>query len=232
MQKLNKNWFYENHADFEYKKYVLLAYLQSVHKEFNQTKLYPALSDLVEHYRNLIAFKKQKDELYHHFPEYIDKIDLSNFKLHFNKVISNDELIHHLDEVIAFSLPEMQKHIEEGKDIHDFIEQEILLEPVGIMPIYKNEGYMLLKSDEIKVYEYKLGIFMHKDDEYKSLSTQLIKSYKIGFINTFENIKIDLIKHHRKLPNPATFSIQTHYEYPVEYTILPIAKRLLLKQIA
>ena len=63
MKALNKDWITENSLDFEYKKYVLLAYLQSVEKEFEVQRLYPALSDLVEHYRNVILIKENADQL-------------------------------------------------------------------------------------------------------------------------------------------------------------------------
>lgn len=63
-QRLSDNWITTNHIDFEYKKYILLAYLQHVNDCFEETKLYPALSELVKHYRNLVALRDQKNSLY------------------------------------------------------------------------------------------------------------------------------------------------------------------------
>lgn len=37
MKSLRPNWFFEDLPDFEYKKYVLLAYLQDVHAQFTET---------------------------------------------------------------------------------------------------------------------------------------------------------------------------------------------------
>jgi hypothetical protein len=51
-------------------------------------------------------------------------------------------------------------------------------------------------------------------------------------VNTYENIKIDLMKSRKKLPNPATFFIETKLEYSVEATLMPITKRLLMKYVA
>lgn len=231
MKTLSQRWFYENLPDFEYKKYLLLAYLQDVHQQFNQTRLYPALSDLVQHYRNLKAFKEQKQELFEAFPKYLSEIDLAHFKLKFNSVISNDELMQHLEEVIDFSIPAIQKHIEEGKEIYEFIEREIVFDPVGILPIYRNEGYLLIRGDEIRVYEYTVQLFSQEEEQYRSVSTCYLTSYKPDYVNTFENIKIDMIKQRRKLPNPATFGVSMRFEYPVEDTILPISKRLLMKYV-
>ena len=48
MPKLSKDWITEKHIDFEYKKYVLLAYLQEVEKHFEMTSLYPAATYRIE----------------------------------------------------------------------------------------------------------------------------------------------------------------------------------------
>jgi hypothetical protein len=50
-------------------------------------------------------------------------------------------------------------------------------------------------------------------------------------INTYENLKYDLIKR-TALPNPAVFSIETKLSFPVEETLLPIAKRSLVKYLS
>jgi hypothetical protein len=50
--------------------------------------------------------------------------------------------------------------------------------------------------------------------------------------NTFENIKSDLIRYHKNLPNPATFVIETAMMLPLEETFLPLAKRTIVKILA
>jgi hypothetical protein len=47
MADLNKNWLTEKYIDFEYKKYVLLAWLQEVNNNFQDQKLYPFLAQLI-----------------------------------------------------------------------------------------------------------------------------------------------------------------------------------------
>ncbi|MFI5221244.1 MAG: hypothetical protein ACHQK8_02880 [Bacteroidia bacterium] len=234
MKVLHPNWFFEDLPDFEFKKYVLLGYLKDVHLQFNQTKLYPQLSDLVFHYRNLKTFMEQKNSIYNSFPQHLTEIDLKNLRIAFTKVISNDELMDHLEQVVSFSVPEIKKHIDEGKEIYEFIEKEINMSPVGILPIYRNEGYMLVhdgKMPQIKVYEYELKFFEHNDEPYRSVYTQYLTTYHTSYINTSENIKIDMIKNRKKLPNPATFFVETKYDYPLDETIIPIAKRMLMRFI-
>ena len=48
---LSETWFMEGNIDFESKKYTLLAYLQRINAYFNESKLYPHLSDIIFHYQ-------------------------------------------------------------------------------------------------------------------------------------------------------------------------------------
>ena len=162
MDKLSENWITEKHIDLEYKRYVLLAYLQHVSERFEEVRLYPALSELVNHYRNLIALKENKKNLSDSFPEKLTQTDLNNFKLVYEKLCDDDKLMQELQSIIEFSIPQFQKHLSEGKKIYDFIESKITIFPVGIMPIHYDEGYLMLKSGthgETRVYEYHITIF-------------------------------------------------------------------------
>ena len=60
MATLSKNWITEKLIDFEYKKYLLLAYLQQVSGQFDETRLYPSLSELIEHYKNVVSLRENK----------------------------------------------------------------------------------------------------------------------------------------------------------------------------
>jgi hypothetical protein len=50
--------------------------------------------------------------------------------------------------------------------------------------------------------------------------------------HTYENIKYDLIKNNSTISNPAVYSIETELIFPIEETLLPIAKRRLVKYIS
>lgn len=232
MKTLPSDWFYSNRVDAEYKKYVLLAYLKDVQLNFNQTRLYPQLADLVFHYHNLLSFVRQKQNLKNEFPKSISEIDLKNFKIAYNSVVSNDELMDIIEQIVQYSLPQIQKSLDEGKEIYEFVENVMHFDPVGILPIYRNEGYLIIKDgedNELRVYEYELKLFENNYENYRAISTTYLESYYKSFVNTTENIKIDLIKKRKKLPNPATFSIVSEFHFPLEETILQIAKRKLNK---
>ena len=81
MEKLSKDWLTQGLIDFEYKKYVLMAYLHTVKNSFERTELYPFMADLVFHYRNLLAIKENKTLIQESFPK---EISLEEFEKMFN----------------------------------------------------------------------------------------------------------------------------------------------------
>lgn len=231
---LSKNWLTESHIDFEYKKYVLLAYLKEVSSNFEASKLYPSLAELIEHYKQVIAIKESKQHLLEAFPQRMDTIDMKNFVVSYQKIIQDDDLMAELESIIDFSIPQFKQHLAEGKKIYDFVEQQINIQPIGLMPLNTEFGYLFIKNGntDTQVYEYQITIFQQSDEKYRGIHTSYVKSYTKSFVNTYESIKTDLIRENKLLPNPATFSIETQLQIPIESTLLPIAKRVLVKKVS
>lgn len=235
MKKLSSNWITEKLIDFEYKKYVLLAYLQEVNSSFEKTHLYPFLSDLVDHYRNLLQLKENKQALYETFPERLTSADFMNFNLVFRKIIQDDSLMQEIESIIDFSIPEFEKQLHEGKKIFDFIENHINIQPVGVLPINPAEGYFILSngsSPETRVFEYQITIYENPEEKYRGIYTQHLTTYQRSLSNTNESIKSDLIRFNRKLPNPATYSIESEMTFPFTETLIPVAKRTFIKYLS
>jgi hypothetical protein len=235
MQFLNKNWITENQIDFEYKKYILLAYLQHVSDNFTENRLYPYLSDLVEHYRNLKSIKENKKTLYSHFPERMKGPDFEQFKMIYEKMVEDDALMQEIESILNFSIPQMEVYLREGKKIYDYIEERLKIYPIGVIPLNSENGYLFLKEGKVVdtlVYEYQITIFENPLEKYRGIHLSYIQTYEKSIMNTFEAIKSDLIRYNKKLPNPATFVIETEMSIPFDETFLPLAKRVLVKRIA
>lgn len=235
MQSLNKNWITENQIDFEYKKYILLAYLQHVSDNFTEYRLYPYLSDLIEHYRNLKSLQGNKQHLYNMFPERLKGADLEQFKMLYEKLVTDDALMQEIESILEYSIPQMELYLKEGKKIYDFVEERLKIFPVGVIPLNSESGYVFLKegtSPDTRVYEFHISIFENPNEKYRGIHFAYVKSYEKSLMNTFEAIKSDLIRFYRELPNPATYVIETDMRIPFEETFLPLAKRTLVKRIA
>ncbi|GAB1447946.1 MAG: hypothetical protein L6Q78_11300 [Bacteroidia bacterium] len=228
MKTLEQNWFYSGLADVEYKKYLLLAYLQHVQHHFNQTRLYPQLAELVMHYRNLSRFNEQRKFWEEQFPKELKEADLNAFKLSYEQVIRNDALMECIAEIVEFALPVVGKHLEEGREIYEFVEKEISIQPIGILPIYKNEGYILIpleKAKDWRVFEYAVKLFDGEDEKYRAIHIRFRKDFPRNASNTPEQVKLQLVKEFPKLPNPATFSVDYTLSFPFEETLLEVTRR-------
>ncbi len=144
----------------------------------------------------------------------------------------DDETMSQLEEIVQYAIPQFKSHIEEGKSIYDFLESEMSLEPVGISPLYQKEGYLMLSQEESKdilIYRYKISLFQNSIDRFKGIMLQFIKNVRQSLVNTVEQIKLSLIKEYKELPNPATYRIHSKYQIPIQESLIPISKRLLLK---
>ncbi len=235
MKSLSETWFAEGRIDFELKKYTLLAYLQEVNKYFDENKLYPQLADIIFHYNNIVAFRENKKYLQEHFPKKLTGLQMEKLQLIYEQMLEDDELMQELESIIHYSASRIKKTISNGTEIYEFVENKINITPIGLIPLDTKEGYFFLSAGNVKstrVYHYRLSIFEKHDERYRSIKTRFIDNWVRSFSNTYEHIKSELIRNLKDLPNPAVYSIETDLNFPVEETLLPVAKRRLVRFIS
>ena len=234
MKALSETWFADGYIDFELKKYTLLAYLQQVNKYFNENKLYPQLADVIFHYNNLVAFRENKKFLQEHFPKKLTGIQLEKLQFLYEQMVDDNELMKELEEIINYSTTTIKRTIKSGTEIYEFIEHKLIISPIGLVPLDTNEGYFFLSSGKknTKVYHYRLSFFEKHDEKYRSIKTLYIDNQRRSMSNTYENIKAGLIRHRNELPNPAVYAVEIDLSFPFNETLLPIAKRSLVKYIS
>ena len=121
-----ENQVNDENIDFEYKKYVLLAYLQSVKRAFDQSLLYPGFSDLISHYQNLHAFQQSKLQFEGAIPKQMRAVDWEKFQVLYASLLADDEALREIEEIVEFSLPQVKATVEEGKQLYELIEENIV----------------------------------------------------------------------------------------------------------
>lgn len=234
MRNLSETWFADGFIDFEQKQYTILAYLQQVNKLFDENKLYPQLADVIFHYNNLLHFKTNKDYLKQQFPRRLTSIDLQRLTLLYESIIEDDELMTELSEIITYALGKLKRTIEGGTALYEYVEEQLEITTVGLMPLQCEEGYFFLQDgsfSDTKVYQYRMTIFEKHEEKYRAIRTEYIDSWRRNFVNTAESIKGELIRQRTMLPHPAVYNIETPLTLPVDETLLPVAKRSLVKFI-
>lgn len=235
MKELNKNWLTEGLIDFEYKKYILLDYLQFVKENFNEKKLYPYLSDLLFHYNNLLSIRQNKKLIHDNFPKQVTKADFERLQLIYEELVNDDKIMKEIEDIVTYALPKLEDHLTEGKDLYESIEDKMSISPVGVTPLYPDAGYIFIyihNNTDTQVFEYQVTIFENSMEKFRGVYTNYVETFSKGLHNSFESMKISLIRKYRNLPNPATFLIETKVDCPFNETLLPIAKRLLVKHIS
>ena len=211
-----------------------MDYLQEINRHFDKSRLYPNLADLVFHYNNLLDFKQNKTILQQAFPQRLTQADIEAVKLTYKKIVEDDSSMQEIERIITYAIAEMDPALQTGKEIYDFVESCLAIDPVGLVPLMPYQGYFSLRNGGERtnwVYEYQISIFESKDDKYRGINIQFVETFEQSISNTPEAIKLNLISQRRHLPNPAVYYVQSDITFPLEQTLLPVAKRSLVKYI-
>ncbi|MEL6941122.1 MAG: hypothetical protein AAFO82_00500 [Bacteroidota bacterium] len=234
MSFLSETWFIEGNIDFESKKYTLLAYLQRINKAFGEHELYPSLADLIFHFRNLQQFKKSKQLLRNQFPKKLTGIQMQKLKVIYEEMMEDDRLMLEIEDIVQYAMEKMQGTVEIGAEFYDYVESKMTIVPIGILPEQNEEGYFFLfdGTTSIKVYNYKMSIIRRTQDRFRSLRSHFVDEWTRNFVNTYESIKLELLKASKNLSLPAFYAIETSLSYPIDSTLLPVAKRCLVRHLS
>ena len=235
MKELPHDWLTQGHIDFEYKKYLLLAYLQEVKKQFNEQRLYPFLADVVFHYKNMLMLKERGELLKGAFPKKLSKADMQKLELIYESLVEDEPLMQEINDILSFSIPQMKAALEEGKEVYEFVESKVSLTPVGVFPLYAKEGYLLVQERlkvETRIFRFELTVFTSAEENYRALHLHFLDSVRRSLGHSFEHMKLDLIRRFPDLPNPATYLLDADILCPFEETLIPIAKRRLVRQLS
>lgn len=234
MGTLSENWLTEGLMDFEYKKYRILGYIKEVEAHFKEQKLYPDFAELIAHYKKLMLLKNNTISLEKNFKKNLSNIDFSSMTLKYDSTI-DDESLNELKQIIAFCEPLFAEELSKGKNIFDFAEQHILTDHIGILPLYKKEGYFMLhpfQSEHVCVYTYSFSKINLLQQEVYGLNCTYFSTYTLSLSNSIDKLKLNIIHENPQLPNPAVYLFKAKAALPKDETFLPIAKRLLYKNLA
>jgi hypothetical protein len=233
--RLGDNWLTEGLIDFEYKKYVLLAYLKAVRESFSKVQLYPHLADIVFHYRNLVALRTDKSVITENFPKELSMEKLELLEISYRKMIEDDAIMQEIEAIMEFAIPQLKGYVEEGSSIYDFVESKCELSAIGVVPLYAREGYVFMTQppeSETYIYRYQTTVFHNSSEPMRGLQTEFVRTTNYNLANSYESMKMDLVRHFKDLPNPAAFLVFSKMKFPYQETLVPVAKRLLIKYLA
>jgi hypothetical protein len=235
MQRLTLESFLTAQADNETSQFQILARLKTYYDEFRHSRLYPALAELIDLVRTLENILQEQSGLEQRLPQALKMIDWQNKRLVFEPLAFQPADVERVLELIRWALPHLHAAIEEGRRIYDFVDDNLYIEEVGLMPMYRQEGYAFIpenRSSLLHLLQYEVSLFTAEDQRYRTIKTRLLKSIRQQLIQRSpESLKMLLLEERRDLPNPATYQFATELDFPYAETILPVAKRKLVARV-
>lgn len=235
LSNLTLDLFTNVQDDLEKRQYKILAGLKKISTEFQYYKIYPHLGRLVELRRVLKDVTARLTDLRNRFPKRISRIDWVNHTIEHEVVFVDGTDLSAVEELINWALPKIEKVINEGAAVHEFVEKELIVEHVGILPNYRDEGYFFVpdnREKRLNLFRFEVSIYQSSEDPYRTLKTRFLRYINQGGVQLSPgSIKLDLIREEKELPNPATFAFDTSLDFSFRQTILPVAKRKLLQTI-
>lgn len=236
MARLTVENFLSAGSDFELAKYRVLAALKSYSDDFNHNRLYPGLRELIELQTSLQNLVHEQSKFLNRLPQDLKKMDLLNHELEYEAMDLSCRPVDHVIGLIRWALDPITQTIDEGTRIYDFVEDNLSIKEVGILPIYHDEGYWFVpdnRSSLLHIIHFQIALYESGNESFRSLKTWTIRSLEQSIVQrSAESIKLELIEEYHELPNPATYVCHTDLDFPFAETILPVANRKLMRRLA
>lgn len=226
---LPSDWITRPAIDAELKRYVLLGYLQRVAARFDQSRLFPHLDDLVSHLEALRLLRRDLDGVRGSLQRELIGFDPRTGDPIMKAIEDDNQAMRVIDEVIAFSLPELEQMQARGNDRLEETFAFVRFEPIGLLPLEVREGWLFVREGgTVHVYAYAAPVLRATDevDQHRSVRTRYLTSATLSLAHTCEGIKADLVRRHSELPVPATFLFESIIPLPRIETCLPLARRM------
>ena len=160
MERISIENFFTSETDLETNQYRILGGLRKVCADFDKKKIYPSLAMLIELRQSIYKIKDETDNLSNKFPKQIKGFDIKAQKIIYESAgeVNHNNNIEEIFNLIDWALPYIEEAIDEGIILFDFVDENISLDQVGVLPIYKNEGYFMVTDNtafELQIHRYE-----------------------------------------------------------------------------
>ena len=209
---------FTNVTDLEKSKYLLLSKFKLCEKELDESRLYPTYQMLINLYQQLVEVMNRHNKIFG--KEYTDAITEEEMdekqKLINREIEKSFELMH-------WAFAHLNKNLETGKAIYDFVDESINIESIGINSEYNKQGYFVIPD----VSERLMRIIRYEKNLYKILKTKEVGNYEMNIIVIPNEVTRNRM-YADDIINRIIYMLNTELSFPFSETILPVAKRKFL----
>jgi hypothetical protein len=215
--------------DYELRTYQLLALEKQSAAKIKQSEIFPSLTQLLQWYHAASEFIEMKKDFENSLRSTLTQLDVHKGKLNYTRpCVETIELFDEMYKLATETLQKTQGLIHDFEDLKNRLIQQIESAPVGILPLYRDEGYLLIThATGTDVFKYQRKMVFDTVNSSRHISSDYFSTYEVSILNTPEKIKLNLIKNYSEIPNPATWSFYCDHQLPLDGTLLPLAKEKL-----
>ena len=210
---LNDFWLTSDPIDFEYKKYLLLAYDQKLKLEYDKRKLYPHLTDLVDKLSYVNGFLKNLTALEDSAKE-IDRINWLEKEIVYRTKI-NDEMFDDVKYIAWYSQNILSDLYIQFKNLYDDIDGSIVITGNRFSIFDKFNGYIQVKHNKKeRLLYYEIYKTIYPEPTFHIKTT-----------------KPDLKDYYRDRYTKNIFEVVVNENYPAKESAIPVMRRKFLLHV-
>ncbi len=212
---LSDSWLTSDPIDFEYKKYLLLAYEQKLLEQYKERKLYPHLTDIVDKLeyvnsflKHLVAFENTAKEID------LSAVDWIKREIPFKTKI-NDETFDDVKYIAWYSQNILSDLYIQFKNLYDDVDGSIVISGNRFSLFDKFNGYLQVKykkKEKILYYEIYKTLYPEPTFHLKT-SKAIMKDY------------------YRDRYNKNIFEVILNEDFPAKESSIPVMRRKLLLHV-
>jgi|SaaInl59LU_5_DNA_1037362.scaffolds.fasta_scaffold00120_14 hypothetical protein len=225
-------WLDVGPIDLEYKQYKLMSYLKDVDNDWDQYKLYPHLTNLVEYHGILNTISKNKKEIEDLFPKEMVGIDLEKREIIYEvNEYANQDITEELSEIIQWGLDTLLDYTQMGIVIYGEISEDIEVKKLGVGSPDEESGYIIFEGNELDLYQYNIGNILIDVNGNRFVYIEKVETLPKNRFESIYDVKFHLIQQTDKTTINC-YVVKGHQPYPFNSTVLPIVRRKILNRNA
>lgn len=214
-------------ADPEASRYRVLDGLQHARRAFHRYRVYPHLRSLVHLHAGLRTLLNGAEQVENSTAGPAVGVDWET-----GRIIHARPPAPLAVDLARWALPHIAEAMEEGRMLYEFAAEHAALAAVGLVPPYRDEGYLVFQSgpSAVRALRYHVSALTGSDGRYRSLRTTPV-DVDLDPLAPPQAWKASLTTAFPDLPAPATFRLDADLDLPLDDTLLPVAKRKLLGMV-
>lgn len=214
--ELGYNWFYRPRLDYELKRYEALAFEQYLDKCHGSGVLFPPQKELLLQINTIQSFLTEIKSDKFLVEKSLKAVSLVSEKIFHESVY--DQSLLEVEKICNYLMKKIIPFKQKFEQLKNEAENSIRIHPIGILPIYKNEGWFLLENEnKVDAYLFKRSFIIGDH-----CSVDYFRSFEFKNFQSTHEIKRKLMYAYSELPNPATYLIKYSQVFSTTHTIIPI----------